>query len=336
VKASKQNPNKVRRGLVLGCGGTLGAAWTIATLFEVAEQLAWDPRTADLIVGTSAGSELAMLLGAGVSVSRLLDAQLGASDADPVLARHFANPPPTWPRLRLARPASLARVADLARGGSLLTAVTGVFPDGRGDPSATRALVDAYVPAGGWVPHRGTRIAAADFDTTKRVLFGGPRAPQASMRDAVCASFAMPAFFPAVNIAGRRYTDAGIVSPASVDLAVEEGLDEVIVLAPMSSTDPGPRRGLGRVEGLARAAMRKALDKEIALARELGARVLRIEPTAEDLAVMGPVFMDGARRLGTVESTLRTARRTVRAALARDGAFAPVSPRVEGAIAWQA
>ena len=58
-----------RRGLVLGCGGTLGAAWMLAHLVEVERALGWDARAADVIVGTSAGSELAMLLGAGVAAS---------------------------------------------------------------------------------------------------------------------------------------------------------------------------------------------------------------------------------------------------------------------------
>ena len=64
--------SEVKRGLILGCGGTLGAAWTIAALSEVAEALSWDPRQAAVVVGTSAGSELAALLGSGVSVDALL------------------------------------------------------------------------------------------------------------------------------------------------------------------------------------------------------------------------------------------------------------------------
>ena len=43
----------IRRGLVLGGGGTLGAAWMIGALCALQEERGFDPRTADMIVGTS-------------------------------------------------------------------------------------------------------------------------------------------------------------------------------------------------------------------------------------------------------------------------------------------
>ena len=57
--------------------GNAEALLTIAHLVEVERALGWDARTADVIVGTSAGAELAMLLGAGVAVTRILAAALG-------------------------------------------------------------------------------------------------------------------------------------------------------------------------------------------------------------------------------------------------------------------
>ena len=66
-----------RRGLVLGGGGILGAAWMVGALKAVEEIHGWDPRTADYIVGTSAGSVLTALLGAGVSVDQLVAHQHG-------------------------------------------------------------------------------------------------------------------------------------------------------------------------------------------------------------------------------------------------------------------
>lgn len=47
-----------RRGLVVGGGGTLGFAWAVAALAAVEEQLDWDARTAEVLVGTSAGAEV--------------------------------------------------------------------------------------------------------------------------------------------------------------------------------------------------------------------------------------------------------------------------------------
>jgi len=67
----------MRRGLVLGAGGVLGAAWTIGALAAVEDELGFDAREADVLVGTSAGSVLATALSCGVPVSDLLAHQRG-------------------------------------------------------------------------------------------------------------------------------------------------------------------------------------------------------------------------------------------------------------------
>ncbi len=63
---------EARRGLVLGAGGVLGAAWALGALAAVQEQYGWDPREAEELVGTSAGAVLAASLAAGVPVDALL------------------------------------------------------------------------------------------------------------------------------------------------------------------------------------------------------------------------------------------------------------------------
>ncbi|WP_234379488.1 patatin-like phospholipase family protein, partial [Streptomyces caniscabiei] len=70
--STRTTPSRPSRGLVLGCGGTLGAAWTIAALHALRRATDFDPREADVLVGTSAGAEVAALLGAGVDVEELL------------------------------------------------------------------------------------------------------------------------------------------------------------------------------------------------------------------------------------------------------------------------
>ena len=75
-------------------------------LVEVERALGWDARAADVIVGTSAGSELAMLLGAGVAASTILAAALGEREAPAALRHRFAHPPPSFPPWPTARPAA--------------------------------------------------------------------------------------------------------------------------------------------------------------------------------------------------------------------------------------
>ena len=46
----------MRVGLVLGAGGSVGAAWLIGALDALESETGWSPSTAERIVGTSAGS----------------------------------------------------------------------------------------------------------------------------------------------------------------------------------------------------------------------------------------------------------------------------------------
>ncbi|MFJ9736669.1 patatin-like phospholipase family protein [Streptomyces sp. NPDC101166] len=338
------------RGLVLGCGGTLGTAWTVAALHSLRQATAWDPRDADVLVGTSAGAELAALLGAGVGVDELLAAQLAPRQATtapsrrpartgihrtpllhgqtspaaapvtasawPELARHFAHPPrrtPPRPALMLGAP----RLAVHALAGAVpaLTGLSGLLPRGRGDAARLAALADRLAPDGAWVSHPATWLAATDLDTGRRTLFGHPDAPKAALRDALRASWAIPGWFPPVRVDGRLYADGGISSPTSADLLADRGLDEVYIVAPMSSAAPGRRTGLGRAEAVLRRVMTGVLNAECAALRAAGTRVIRLEPTAADLDIMGGNFMDARRRPAVLETALRTTRAAVRDAL---------------------
>src|SRR5215213_7133676 len=60
-----------RVGLVLGAGGTTGAAFHAGTLLALEQDIGWDPRTADIIVGSSAGSIVGSLLRAGLTTDDL-------------------------------------------------------------------------------------------------------------------------------------------------------------------------------------------------------------------------------------------------------------------------
>ena len=56
----------------------LGAAWAVGALQAIEEVRGIDPREFDVIVGTSAGSVLGALVGAGVNIEALRDHQRGA------------------------------------------------------------------------------------------------------------------------------------------------------------------------------------------------------------------------------------------------------------------
>jgi NTE family protein len=56
-----------RRGIVLGGGGVLGGTWAVGALCALEERLGIRANDADVIVGTSAGSVVASMLGCGVT-----------------------------------------------------------------------------------------------------------------------------------------------------------------------------------------------------------------------------------------------------------------------------
>lgn len=98
-------------------------------------------------------------------------------------------------------------------------------------------------------------------------------------------------------------------STASVDLALPLDLDELIVLALMVSSTRIP--DARAFERLLRNHMSAGLDAEIELPAKSDSRMVRIDATEADLAVMGPNFMDNRRRLSTLEHALRSIRVTV-------------------------
>lgn len=291
----------VRRGLILGCGGTVGGAWQVGALMAVEQRLGWDARTAEVIVGTSAGATAAVMLGAGVSVAEMVAGQRGLPEARESVRRFFTAPPSPVPALPVGFPQVRLSIAGL-RERAVLPALAGLLPPGRTNPGFLDALVDDLVSDRRWVPHPAVWVAATSLSTGHRTLFGSNAAPSAQIQDAVRASWGIPGWYPPVQIGGDRYVDGGVASTASVDAVVELGLDEVIVVAPMASVDGARVGGVGGfVEGVMRRQMTGVLDAEVAAVRARGTEVLRVHPTTRELAVMGPNFMDPRRRLSVLD-----------------------------------
>ncbi|MCZ7678960.1 MAG: hypothetical protein M5U28_09490 [Sandaracinaceae bacterium] len=57
--------------LVLGAGGPVGHAFHAGLLRALSQALGWDPREAELVLGTSAGAQVGALLRAGMSADDL-------------------------------------------------------------------------------------------------------------------------------------------------------------------------------------------------------------------------------------------------------------------------
>lgn len=313
----------MRRGLVLGAGGVLGAAWTVGALAAVEEQLGWDPREAEVLIGTSAGSVLASALACGISVQELLDHQRGVPDPritfDPDSDSGGALPP--MPRPFVGSPRGVLNASLRPWRTTPMGALATVLPQGRGSIAALGTLIDGVLPGGGWAPHPATWIVAMDYETGRRVPFGRIGSPLAPLRDAVMASCAIPGWYQPVQIARKRYVDGGVCSPTSVDLAAKLGLDEVVVLSPMTSLSyDSPDAVAARIERRFRRLVTKRVVGELKKVAATGTKVTFLGPTAEDLTVIGANLMDPRRRTEVLECSLRTSSLALRSGVAQGAA----------------
>lgn len=307
-----------RRGLVLGAGGVLGAAWTIGALHALSEVDGVDPRECEVIVGTSAGSVLATLIGAGVGVEDLLAHQHGMplphlTEADWSYDSATGGGLPPRPRFAIGSPALFRRGVAHPRQLPPLAVLAALSPTGTGSLESVAHLVAGVAGPDGWLARDGVWVVAMDYDSGARVAFGQEGAPTARLEEAVTASCAIPGWYAPVRIDGRRYVDGGTLSPTSADLLAAADLEEVYVLAPMASfvTDR-PRPLAARLERRVRRQVTRRLIAEARQVSATGAAVTVLAPGPEDLQAIGANLMDPSRRLSVLETSLRTSEEALR------------------------
>ena len=288
-----------RVGLVLGAGGVAGGAFHAGVLSAVADATGWDPRTASVIVGTSAGSISGASLRAGLPARDLLArAQDRPLSAEGQAVLRGLGPIPGPPSLRPARQprpaadlaATIARAARrpwLVRPSALAAAL---LPEGTVSTDMISEGIAALLP-GTWPP-APLWICAVRQSDGRRVVFGRDgRTPR--LADAVAASCAIPGFFAPVEIDGDAHLDGGVHSPTNADVVRDEGFDLVLVSSPMSRRGRRPR--LSRDQPI-RAWAGALLDAEARQLRRRGVDVVAFQPDDAVLASMGLNAMDPARR----------------------------------------
>jgi NTE family protein len=284
-----------RVGLVLGSGGLAGTAFHAGVLTALAE-LGWDARTAEVIVGTSAGATSAALLRAGLPprdyVARISGTPMSA-EGDRVMAGipPLAAPPVRGRRVRrAASPELLLRTARRPWTARLGTLTAAALPAGVVSTVPIAGPYEALFGAG-W-PTEPMWLCATSLDDGRRMVFGRDQRPAATVAEAVAASCAIPGHYQPVLVGGQRFVDGGAWSLCNADLVAGLDLDAVVVSAPMATAD---WPGVGWRAGF-RAAARLQLERELARIRLAGTPVLVLAPTAADRAVMDGAAMDAGRR----------------------------------------
>src|SRR3712207_9341276 len=98
----------------------------------------------------------------------------------------------------------------------------------------------------------------------KRVVFGKPGAPRASVADAVQASCSIPWVFRPVRIGDREYVDGGAWSLTNLDLTAAGRGDRVLCLHPSLGVD----MPFGGAFGLVRSFAAAGTSLEVATVRD--------------------------------------------------------------------
>lgn len=295
-----------RIGLVLGAGGVAGGAFHAGVLAALQEATGWDPRTAEVIVGTSAGSVAATSLRAGLSAPDLLarSEDLPLSPQGAALLRKV-GPPRRPPLRRSAQPRAASEVAStLARAARRpfrsrpWAVLAGLLPEGT---VSTQYISDGIgdLVSDQWPPDP-LWICAVRQSDGRRVVFGrnGYRPP---LPDVVAASCAIPGFFQPVSIGADAYIDGGAHSPTNADVLAREALDLVVISSPMSIAGRALRLSADQPM---RRWSRAMLDAEAIRLRRRGHTVVVFQPTPEDSEVMGLNAMDPDRR-GAIAKQVR-------------------------------
>lgn len=257
------------RALVLGGGGITGIAWELGLLAGLAEK-GLDLTSADLVVGTSAGSVVGAQILSGAPIEDLYAEQL----VDPTGETAAKMGPSAVARFMIASlwPGDASR-GRAYLGRAALAATT--QPE-----AASLAVFERLVVRRSW-PERRLLITAVDAET------GEPRAFErdsgVELAHAVAASCAVPIVWPPITIQGRRYIDGGVRSIANADLAA--GCDRVVVLAPVTFALRRSSRIAGQLSSLGH-----------------DVRSLVLSPDAQARAAIGRNVLDPAQRAASARA----------------------------------
>jgi len=131
---------------------------------------------------------------------------------------------------RTALPARLGAVGRAGVVREPFAVVRGLFSRGLLRAAPFRRAVEQLVPARRFadlsVP---ITVSVVDLDTGELLLFGegGEDAP---LVDVLCASCALPVYYPPVGLAGRRCGDGGLRGPLPLDVAARLARETVVAV----------------------------------------------------------------------------------------------------------
>ncbi|HEY7274996.1 MAG TPA: patatin-like phospholipase family protein [Trebonia sp.] len=258
------------QALVLGGGGVAGISWITGLLTGLADA-GQDLTGADVVIGTSAGANVAAQIGSGLSL-----AELFARQVDPARQSRELMAVVDWEKFA----ADIEPYTDGASTQTEHMISLGRFAlDADTVPEPERiAVIESRLPSRDW-PVRPTKLTAVDCVSGELTVFDA--ASGVSLVEAVAASSAVPGIWPPVTIEGRRYMDGGVRSADNADLA--EGFARVVVISPLGLDSPLPTF--------------MPLREVLASLKDGGAAVTLISPDEASVAAIGTNALDPGTRV---------------------------------------
>jgi len=258
------------QALVLGGGGVAGISWITGLLAGLADA-GQDVTGADVVIGTSAGANVAAQIGSGLSL-----AELFARQVDPALQSRELMAVVDWEKFAAdiepyTAGASTQAEQMIGLGRFALEADTVPEPE-------RIAVIESRLPSRDW-PVRPTKLTAVDCVSGELTVFDA--ASGISLVEAVAASSAVPGIWPPVTIEGRRYMDGGVRSADNADLA--EGFARVVVISPLGLDSPLPTF--------------MPLREVLAGLKDGGAAVTLVSPDEASVAAIGTNALDPGTRV---------------------------------------
>jgi NTE family protein len=273
--------------LVLGGGGVLGEAWMMGVLAGMEDAAQLDFRNCEYFVGTSAGSIVAAHLVAGERPRRPSDGKRSPVDQPTErLAQDGASAARRAGEWALAVASTFAPLAlgMAAPGGALVRAsLLNRLPR----PPETLDRLHHHIDGLNARFDGRLRVATVDKRSGRRVMFGSPGAPRASVGQAVSASCCVPWLFAPVEIGEREYVDGGVWSPTNADAAPSGPGSHVLCLNPTASL-----AGSADAIGVFRRISQTAAKVESLALRRRGAQVDVVRPSRHAAVEMGMNLMD--------------------------------------------
>lgn len=258
-----------KKALVLGGGGIVGIAWESGIIAGM-KAAGIDVSTADIVVGTSAGSIIGSQLCSGKSFDQ-------AETADPelieqleqlnqaldlgLLGKTFA----LWTSTDSMTAPLAAEIGQLAKQASAWTEQQWL------QNNHSMHQVDDW-------PQRDLRIVSVNCDSGE---IGIHSRHDTNLQQAIAASCAIPGMFPTITINGSQHMDGGVASGTNAQIVIADNPEQVLILAPITTaTSPlGP-------------AAEKALKEEITALEKNGSQVFSLTANTDDALVFGPNLMD--------------------------------------------